>query len=88
MRTVLGMLILFAGIYEEAHKSVEGRLRGQQTDPQVLEHRAVILGANWLEEAMNYNDPSRSPKSPYVGSLKESIAWARLGSQVKNSCSE
>jgi|LSQX01.2.fsa_nt_gb hypothetical protein len=70
-------------LYEEAHKSVEGRLRGQQTDPQVLEHRAVILGANWLEEAMNYNDPSRSPKSPYVGSLKESIAWARLGSQVK-----
>ena len=70
-------------LYEKARKNVEGRMHDQKVDPQVMEHRAVILAANWLEEAMNYNNPNRGPESPYVGSLDEAIAWARLGPQVK-----
>jgi len=71
------------GIYEKARKHVEGRMGDKKADEQVIEHRSVILAANWLEEAMNYNDPNRGPESPYVGSLDEAIAWGRLGRQVK-----
>jgi len=71
------------GIYEKARKHVEGRMGDNKAEEQIIEHRSVILAANWLEEAMNYNNPNRGPESPYVGSLDEAIAWGRLGPQVK-----
>lgn len=70
-------------LYEKARKSVEARSKNQDVDEQTLEHRSVITAANWLEEAMDYNPSGRGPGSPYVGSLDESIAWARLGEGVK-----
>jgi hypothetical protein len=70
-------------LYEKARKHVEGRMGDKKADEQVIEHRSVILASNWLEEAMNYNNPGRGPESPYVGSLDEAIAWGRLGPQVK-----
>ncbi|MDD4469128.1 MAG: hypothetical protein PHR29_04215 [Acholeplasmataceae bacterium] len=70
-------------LYEKARKHVEGRMGDKKAEEQVIEHRSVILASNWLEEAMNYNNPGRGPESPYVGSLDEAIAWGRLGPQVK-----
>jgi hypothetical protein len=70
-------------LYEKARKHVEGRMGDKKAEEQVIEHRSVILASNWLEEAMNYNNPNRGPASPYVGSLDEAIAWGRLGPQVK-----
>ena len=66
-------------LYEESKKNVLQRRKGNEIDDEALEHRAVIQAANWLEEAMNYNDPGRPLGSPYIGSIQESIAWARLG---------
>jgi hypothetical protein len=66
-------------LYEESKALVVQRRKGEPIDGDALEHRAVIQAANWLEEAMNYNDPGRPLGSPYMGSIQESIAWARLG---------
>lgn len=65
--------------FEESKALIVQRHKGEPLDEEVLEHRAVIQAANWLEEAMNYNSPGRSLASPYMGSIQESIAWARLG---------
>ena len=65
--------------FEESKALIVQRHKGEPLDEEALEHRAVIQAANWLEEAMNYNDPGRPLGSPYMGSIQESIAWARLG---------
>jgi hypothetical protein len=65
--------------FEESKALIVQKRKGEPLDEEVLEHRAVIQAANWLEEAMNYNDPGRPLGSPYMGSIQESIAWARLG---------
>lgn len=65
--------------FEESRALISQRHKGEPLSEEVLEHRAVIQAANWLEEAMNYNDPLRPLGSPYMGSVQESIAWARLG---------
>jgi len=70
-------------LYEKARKQVDKRIGDKKIDEQVVEHRSVILASNWLEEAMNYNDPWRGSESPYVGSLDEAIAWGQLGFQIK-----
>jgi hypothetical protein len=68
-------------LYQKARKSVEGRFKGQEVEEEVLEHKAVILAANWLEEAMDYNDPGRTQHSPYASGIEEAVAWARLGDE-------
>ena len=65
--------------FEESKALIVQKRKGEPLDEQALEHRAVIQAANWLEEAMNYNNPYRSLDSSYIGSIQESIAWARLG---------
>ena len=64
-------------VYQKARKSVESRFRGQEVEEEVLEHRAVILAANWLEEAMDYNDPGRTQHSPYASGIEEAVAWGK-----------
>ncbi len=61
-----------------------------KTDPQKLEHEAVLLAAKWYTKAMEYNNTGRSQGSPYSSmssdkaqGLRESIAWARLGEPVQ-----
>jgi len=68
-------------IYQKARKQVEKKAKDQDVDVETLEHRAVIMAANWLEEAMNYNDPGRSQHSPYASSIEEATAWTRLGDE-------
>lgn len=68
-------------IYQKARKRVEKRAEDQEVDEEILEHRAVITAANWLEEAMDYNDPVRSQHSPYASGIQEATAWARLGDE-------
>ena len=70
-------------IYQKSRKIIDKKFEGQVVEEEKLEHKAVILAANWLEEAMDYNDSGRGPKSPYASTLEESIAWARLGYGVK-----
>lgn len=65
--------------FEESKALIVQKRKGEPLDEKALEHRAVIQAANWLEEAMKYNDPGRPLGSPYMGSVQESIAWARLG---------
>ncbi len=64
-------------LYERARKSVKEK-HGDRDD-SFLEHKAVLRASDWLEEAMNYNDPNRGPESPYSSSIEEATAWARLG---------
>jgi len=70
-------------LYKKAHRYVEHKVEGQKIDPQALEHKGVMLASRWLTEAMNYNDPDRSPHSPYARSAEEAVAWARLGEHTK-----
>lgn len=70
-------------LYENARGQVRHNVGERKIDEQALEHTSVILAANWLEEAMNYNAPGRTPHSCYSGSLEEAVAWARLGDGVK-----
>ncbi|MAF25858.1 hypothetical protein CL634_09835, partial [bacterium] len=70
-------------IYQKSRKIIDKKFEGQNIDEEKIEHKAVIQAANWLEEAMDYNDSGRGPESPYVSSLEESVAWARLGDGVK-----
>ncbi len=66
--------------FEESKALIASRYKGEEPlDEKTLEHRAVIQAANWLEESTNYNDPHRPLGSTYIGSVQESIAWARLG---------
>jgi len=67
-------------LYKDALKIVQGKYK--DFSAQQLEHKVVLLAADWLAESAKYN-PNRGPGSPYVGSFEESIAWARLGDQVK-----
>jgi len=69
-------------IYLQARKNIDF-VSDEEDPPEDREHRAVVLAANWLEEAMKYNNPGRGPESPYVGSLEEAVAWARLGESFK-----
>lgn len=70
-------------LYGEARKFIEERASEEekQGGEQYLEHRAVLLASGWLTEAMEYNDPGRSPHSPYASGIEEAVAWARLGDE-------
>ena len=70
-------------LYEKARGQVQHKVSDRKIDEQALEHKSVILAANWLEEAMDYNDPARSPHSPYAAGIEEGVAWVRLGDGVK-----
>lgn len=70
-------------IYNEALQRVRRRRDVKDIAPEQIEHKAVRLASDWLAEAMDYNDPNRGPESPYVGSLDEAIAWARLEGPAK-----
>ncbi len=65
-------------LYLHAHSSVASKAN-EEISAESLEFRAVNLAADWLTEAMKYNDPLRSPHSSYVTSLEEALTWARLG---------
>ncbi len=70
-------------LYGEARKFIEQRATKEekQAGEEHLEHRAVLLASEWLTEAMDYNDPGRTPHSPYASGIEEAVAWARLGDE-------
>lgn len=65
-------------IFNEALGEVKKRSRGRDLSPDELEKQATVLGAKWLRKSMEYNDPNEGRNSPFVGSYKEALAWARL----------
>jgi len=78
-----------ADIYNDALR-VASKDKKVELSPEAIEHKAVMLAAEWYTKAMEYNDPRRSQHSPYSSlergvdqGLKESIAWARLGEPVQ-----
>jgi len=78
-----------ADVYNDALR-VAAKDKKVETSPEAMEHRAVMLAAEWYTKAMEYNDPGRSQHSPYSSlkrdvdrGLKESIAWAQLGEPVQ-----
>lgn len=52
-------------------------------DEENLEYITVRKAARIFADSMEYNDASRGPKSPYVSSFHESVAWAQLGYGVQ-----
>ena len=65
-------------VYEAAKKSVE---KNSNVDPVDVEHKAFLLASDWIVEAMQYNNPSRTPDSTCAATLDEAVAWVRLGSE-------
>lgn len=57
--------------------------RNPDIDEENLEHITVRKAARIFADSMEYNDASRGPKSPYVSSFHESVAWAQLGYGVQ-----
>ena len=91
-RKGIGAYPLLQKIYQDADRVVKGSKDLEElanTSPQELEHKAVMLAAQWYAKAMEYDDPRRSQHSPYSSlggtlyGLQESIAWARLGEPVQ-----
>lgn len=71
-------------IIDEYRKIAEGTVkRRPDLDGEDLEYRAVRDAARIFATSMEYNDISRGPKSPYISSFHESVAWAQLGYPVK-----
>lgn len=88
-REGIGHYGALADIYNDALR-MASRDEKVESTPEAIEHRAVMLAAEWYIKAMEYNDPGRSQHSPYSSlkrgvdrGLKESIAWARLGEPVQ-----
>lgn len=57
--------------------------RNPDIDEENLEYITVRKAARIFADSMEYNDASRGPKSPYVSSFHESVAWAQLGYGVQ-----
>ena len=57
--------------------------RNPGIDEENLEYITVRKAARIFADSMEYNDASRGPKSPYVSSFHESVAWAQLGYGVQ-----
>lgn len=57
--------------------------RNPDIDEENLEHITVRKAARIFADSMEYNDATRGPKSPYVSSFHESVAWAQLGYGVQ-----
>ncbi len=57
--------------------------RNPDIDKENLEYITVRKAARIFADSMEYNDASRGPKSPYVSSFHESVAWAQLGYGVQ-----
>ena len=57
--------------------------RNPDIDKENLEYITVRKAARIFADSMEYNDATRGPKSPYVSSFHESVAWAQLGYGVQ-----
>lgn len=57
--------------------------RNPDIDEENLEYITVRKAARIFADSMEYNDATRGPKSPYVSSFHESVAWAQLGYGVQ-----
>ena len=57
--------------------------RNPDIDKENLEYITVRKAARIFADSMEYNNASRGPKSPYVSSFHESVAWAQLGYGVQ-----
>lgn len=57
--------------------------RNPDIDEENLEYITVRKAARIFADSMEYNNASRGPKSPYVSSFHESVAWAQLGYGVQ-----
>ena len=57
--------------------------RNPDIDEENLEYITVRKAARIFADSMEYNDATRGPKSPYVSSFHESVAWAQLGYEVQ-----
>jgi hypothetical protein len=64
-------------VYERAASQVKDR--SPESSDDSVEFKAVRVAADWLTEAMKYNDPGRSRHSSYARPLEEALTWARLG---------
>lgn len=57
--------------------------RNPDIDEENLEYITVRKAARIFADSMEYNNATRGPKSPYVSSFHESVAWAQLGYGVQ-----
>ncbi len=69
----------------KSYSQVEARLRRKypEIDDEELEHKTVLELARLVAKSTEYNDPNRSPGSPYRSTFAESMAWACLGDQAQ-----
>lgn len=77
------------GVYEDVldvYAKIERKIRakaGENFDDESIQKQAVKKFAYILAESSRYNDPKRSPSSSRRASVREMLAWAQLGGQVR-----